>query len=76
MTENPLPTVTAAQPQRPTGGTQLNPEELFPPVDNVTPTPAKRGHVRAGITTNKGHGQSKARRQMAKQSRRANRGKR
>lgn len=32
-----------------------------------------KGHQRAGITTNKGHGQSKTRRQMAARSRRINR---
>ena len=32
-----------------------------------------KGHQRAGITTNKGHGQSKTRRQMANKSRRINR---
>ena len=35
--------------------------------------PQKEGHQRAGITTNHGHGQSKARRKMAKASRRRNR---
>lgn len=33
----------------------------------------EKGHVRAGYTTNKGRGQSKTRRKMAKQSRRINR---
>ncbi len=32
-----------------------------------------KGHQRAGITTNKGHGQGKTRRQMAAKSRRINR---
>jgi hypothetical protein len=32
-----------------------------------------RQHVRAGFTTNKGHGQSKQRRKMAAKSRRINR---
>lgn len=37
------------------------------------PLPKEKTHQRAGITTNKGHGQSKARRKMANESRRRNR---
>jgi hypothetical protein len=37
--------------------------------------PYPRQHIRAGFTTNKGRGQSKARRKMAAKSRRINRGK-
>jgi hypothetical protein len=33
----------------------------------------EKTHTRAGFTTNKGHGQSKARRKMAAESRRRNR---
>lgn len=39
----------------------------------VEPEKKPRTHVRAGFTTNKGHGTPKARRQMAKASRKQNR---
>ncbi len=74
MTENPLPTVTAAPPQEPMTGTQTRPGNNT--VIMYDPAELPRAHKRSGVTTNKGHGQSKARRKMAKQSRRANRGKR
>lgn len=34
---------------------------------------SRRQHQRAGVTTNKGHGESKTRRKMAKESRKRNR---
>lgn len=41
--------------------------------DNIPYLPVLSTKKRAGYTTNKGHGQSKVRRRMAKESRRRNR---
>jgi hypothetical protein len=53
------------------------PVDQNPDTDAATaeskPEEKPRTHVRAGITTNKGHGTPKARRQMAKASRKQNR---
>ena len=61
-------------PNGPGAGIQRTPEEWAAYNAAKIPQPEPRTHQRAGITKNKGHGTSKARRKMAAASRRKNRG--
>lgn len=55
------------------GPIEVTPEQAAAITGVAGATRKPKGHVRAGITTNKGRGQNKARRKMANESRRRNR---